>query len=233
MKQEIVMPTEEVRRDHFFILKVHEDRSREPAIIVATKAPDEIRARRYFSAMRPKRPVVNPKEWNILDVYDTEDMSDMRRMKLHDGKYGEVVFYIEKTKVGTFYPHDVSLKLDSVIFRENTTQIVHLMDKTNSKLIEDCQLLVEDKIQKKLLSTKTASSFFTEKEGEEVVKTLIGTNQNICFIIYNKTMGELISFARRMYQLAEGSAISLQFFYFESDNLFECSFTDTLVMKRI
>ena len=233
MTKEIIVPKEEVRRDHFYVLKIHEDRSRNPAILVITKAPDEIRARRYMASMRPKKPVVNPKEWNILDVYDTEDMSDMRRMQLHDSKFGEAVFYIEKTKVGTFYPHDISVKLANIKYRKNTTQIVHVMDKHNSKEIGTNIQFVEDKLQKYILSTKTASSFYSEKEGDQMVQTLIETNQNICFVLYSKTMGELISFARKMYNLTEGCRITLQFFYLENENLFECNFTDTLTMEKV
>ena len=219
-------------KEHFFVLNVHEDRSRKPSILVAIKATDEYQARQLFPKMRPRLPIVDPKDFNILDAYNTEDFSDMLRLKCHQ-HLRRIQFYIERTKIDTLYPHKVDIPVDDLQYRNNDTRIMHVVDKSVHKVIEEKRAIIEDKLQKAMLTTKTSSCFYTEKEGASIIEDTIEEEKNMSFVLYNKTMGELIKFAGMVYKMTEGKKIILEFYYYENEELYRCEFGEALTMKKM
>ena len=219
-------------RYHFFVLHVHEDRSRNPSILVTLKARNEFEARQLFPKMRPKTPILEPKKYYILDAYDTEDMPDMTRLKLH--QHGrQILFYIEESKIGTLCPRKVLISVDDLEYRKNETNLIHVSDKSMYKIFAEKQHDIENKLQETILSMKTNTILYNTKDGEFVIKNCVANEKNLSFILYNKTMGELITFAENVYKIAKGSKIIIEFFYYENEQLYRCEFGEELVMKKM
>ena len=54
----------------FYILKVHEDKTRHAPILIAVLEESKQLARDAFRKMRPKVPILNPNDYNVIDTYD-------------------------------------------------------------------------------------------------------------------------------------------------------------------
>lgn len=221
----------------FYILKVHEDKTRHAPILIAVLEESKQLARDAFRKMRPKVPILNPNDYNVIDTYDLRDNVDFSRLKLHNS-LGEILFMIEETAIGTWVGTECRIPVQELMCDSKKSMILHVISgKLNHKVIDkNFQAItrITNVVAEKRLTTNINNAFYTSEDGQAIVSDAVERGENIAFVIYEKTVGELIEFAKEMYTLLDGKPyIDISWYYVEGETIYEVTFGDSMELVRL
>lgn len=221
----------------FYVLKVHEDKTRHAPVLIAVLEESKQLAKDVFRKMRPKFPILNPEDYNIVDTYDLRDSVDYKRLLLHNN-FGEVLFMVEETSIGTWVGKDCNIPVPSLTCDDTKSMILHVVSgKVNHKVIDkNFQTIskITNVVAEKRLTTNINNAFYTEADGKAIVTDAVDRGENIAFVVYDKTIGELISFAKEMYALMEGKPyVDISWYYSDDDIIYEVIFEDNMELVRL
>lgn len=216
---------EEIEKERFFLIKVKEKMSPIKGDFLLTKARSDMEARNIFNAMRPKGAIKDIKKWEILGVYDLTKEADWDILMKRENFDQDIIYYIRKTEIGTFYPDDYRKKVCDLMFHYNTTGIVHIYDSKEARKFSPKSSEVENLVEIDMGTTNTRGYVWTKESGDAMIECLLGSKLDLSFVLYEKTIGDSIQFSQRVYELAEGmKGIHLQFYFYGENQLYRMEF---------
>lgn len=222
-----IEPTRE-KGEHFFLIKVMEATGGKKPIMIATRAKDEDDARNQFDHMRLHAPILEKNKWVIMNVFDMESESDIKTLEVHPNL--NIAFYLRKTPIETYVPVDINHPLSTVELRSKPTEFVHVT--RNNRNYVDKIKTVSNKIGIHLLYDGE-DTLFSETQCLEQIESIIATDKNIAFILYEETIGESIKFAEAVYDMLEDKKIIVNFFYVYEDQIYEILYDTGMFAYKI
>lgn len=202
--------------ERFYILKLKSKLNPNKLNFIMSRAKSKVEAYESFYMMRPREPFIKLKDWEVLAVYNMNE--EISYQELYKYKEKEVLYYIEESKIGTYYPEDLYRKIEYFVYRPKASSLVYLYNnKKDLKKYTKDRSKIMGMVETDMASRHIGSFVVTKKE--PTLSYLISTGDNINIVCHNDTIENLSELARDIYARCYDGDRIINFYYWNDGQL--------------